>query len=440
MRKFRKRKKILFIGGIFFILVSGTGFCLKPSEENKAQETKRELIAMFVQDEDGEYQVNTFKGFPKNGYILNLEKSACKNGGVLSQDSMTKKISLRTSHADQCTLYFDKIIPKTAKEALELLNLKINEINPADFAIPATTDETASGLFGMQDDYGMSYYYRGTAPNNYVKFGQNADGKDMWWRIIRFNGDGTVRMQYDGTGSAGTNTYTRGFALTNVQWNSGHNDAKSVGWMFGGQNKIASTSREEAQRNETDSPVKTEVDVWYKKNIVETGYGKYVADSIFCNDRSFESRNKGLGYGSSETYFGVRGRTGVSSGPTEPQFTCPQENDKFTVEETSKGNGASTYPVGLITADEIVAAGSGKHNATNRSYYLYKGNWYWSFSPSDLDSYGYASVFNVYSSGQLYHRYVNGGGAVAPVINLKTGYLDKLRGEGTIDNPYFLEV
>ncbi len=308
-----------------------------------------------------------------------------------------------------------------------------------NFVIPATTDETADGLFSMEDDYGTSYYYRGTAPNNYIKFGQNAEGQDMWWRIIRFNGDGTVRMQYDGIGAEGSDTYTKGFALTNP-WNSNNNDAKFVGWMFGGTNKSASVSREQAQRNETDSEIKTKVDEWYKTNIVDTGYSRYVADSIFCNDRSFESRNTGVGYGNNTTtYYGARGRTGVNLGSTTPQFTCSQENDKFTVESENGGNGALTYPIGLITADEIVTAGSGKYNTVNGSYYLNKGDWYWSFSPHDIIPTGHAYVFSIYGSGVLNSYAVHNSGAVAPVINIKAEYLDKLQGNGTIDNPYFLQ-
>ncbi len=314
------------------------------------------------------------------------------------------------------------------------------KVEVPNFANPATTDETKDGLFSMEDDYGMSYYFRGTAPNNYVKFGQNVEGQDMWWRIIRFNGDGTVRIQYDGAGTAGTNTYTRGFALTNQVWNSTKNDAKYVGWMFGGASGSASTSGEQAQRNETNSEIKTKVDRWYKKNIVDTGYGSYIADSIFCNDRSFSSYNIGTGYGNSSTSYGAKSRTGAELGKISPQLTCVQKNDKFTVKEESRGNGKLTYPVGLITADEIVAAGSGSYTASgNKSYYLYKENWYWSFSPYGMNSSNNSAyVFDIFSSGNLNANFTSGSGAVAPVINLKAEYLDKFQGDGTIDNPYYL--
>lgn len=352
---------------------------------------------------------------------------------------------MRASHADQCTLYFDKTI-SSLKEFFDNITKKTNT---PDFDSPATTDETADGLFSMEDDYGMSYYYRGTAPNNYVKFGQNASGQDMWWRIIRFNGNGTVRMQYDGAGTVGTNTYTRGFALTNQVWNSYYNDAKYLGWMFGGAQGSASTSKAQAQRNETNTEVKTKVDDWYKKNIVDTGYSNYVADAIFCNDRSTPGKSEtewtddtGLGYGNKNTGYGSIARiAGVFQvAVTQPRFTCPQANDKFTVEKTSGGNGALTYPVGLITADEIVTAGSGRVHIQNSSYYLYKENMYLTFSPHIMGSNGRAYIFVISSGGNLSDYGIVNSNAVAPVINLKTDYLDKFQGNGTIDNPYFLQV
>jgi len=441
MGKFKK--KLMILGSLGVVIAGGLSCSLLNKHNDlKNDQNKKEMIAMYIQDEDGNYQTSNSKEFPKEGYILNIEKSTCKNGGVLSQDPTTKVISLKVSHADACNLYFDKDIPK-----IEIgdISIPIQDGNP-NFANPATTDETANGLFSMEDDYGMSYYYRGTAPNNYIKFGKNSSGQDMWWRIIRFNGDGSIRMQYDGAGTSGTNTYTRGFALTSQKWNTTYDDAKYVGWMFGGSNGTASTSKTQAQTNQTNSEIKTAVEAWYKSNIVDTGYSNYVHDAIFCNDRSTPektatgwSSDTGLGYGKNWTGYGAYARSraqSVNYNNVRPQFTCPQENDKFTVSAENGGNGNSTYPVGLITADEIVAAGSGKYGTTNQSYYLAKGSWYWSFSPYYVNTNGYAYVFYVYSSGSLRGNYVDNSGAVAPVINLGAEYLNQLRGTGKANDPF----
>ena len=92
----------------------------------------------------------------------------------------------------------------------------------------------------------------------------------------------------------------------------------------------------------------------------------------------------------------------------------------------------------LITADEIVAAGSGKYATSNSSYYLYKGSWYWSLSPASMYA-STATVLVVYSDGQLYSFMVYSSGGVAPVINLKAEYASTLKGTGTIDDPYTAE-
>jgi len=447
MGKFNK--KLIVLGSLGVVIIGSLTYNLlnKPNDIENDQ-NKKEMIAMYIQDEDGNYQTSSTKEFPKEGYVLNIEKSTCKNGGMLSQESDTKKVKVKLAHSDQCTLYFDKEVPK-----IEIgdISIPIQDGNP-NFANPATTDETANGLFSMEDDYGTSYYYRGTAPNNYIKFGKNSSGQDMWWRIIRINGDGSIRMQYDGSGASGSNTYKRGFALTSQVWNTKYNDAKYVGWMFGGTQGTASTNKAQAQTNETNSEIKMAVDNWYKSNIVDTGYSNYVHDAIFCNDRSTPgkgatgySSDTGLGYGNNATGYGAYARSGVKSvnyNNVRPQFTCPQDNDKFTVSVENGGNGALTYPVGLITADEIVAAGSGKFSTVNSSYYLKKDKWYRSFSPANffIATSGYALVFVVVSSGSLDDYHVYDGGAVAPAINIKPEYLDKLQGNGTINNPYFLNI
>jgi len=320
-----------------------------------------------------------------------------------------------------------------SKDTLKHLNIKVNEGTP-NFVAAATTDE---GAFALEDDYGTSYYYRGAVTNNYVKFG------DFYWRIIRINGDGSLRIIYDGTQGYvnGTNDTGR-LAYTGKAFNVQYTDAKYVGWMFGGAQGEPSTSKSQAQTNMTNSDIKTLVDSWYKTNIVDKNLGDKVADVVFCNDRTTPgkdatglSNDTGLGYGSNYTAYGATARVG---GPwqatvTQPKFTCPQKHDAFTVSDEVKGNGDLTYPVGLITADEIVAAGSGKYGTGNSSYYLYKGLWYWSLSPCYfLGSHAY--VFN--ENATIGYTYGYHGGAVAPVINLKAEYVKTFIGNGSINNPY----
>ncbi len=324
-----------------------------------------------------------------------------------------------------------------SKETLDYLGVEANKEGP-NFTLPATTDE---GVYAMEDDYGTSYYYRGAVTNNYVKFG------DFYWRIIRVNGDGSLRIIYDGTqGYANGVSNTGRLAYTYKVFNAKYNDNKYVGWMFGGAQGVPSTSKTQAQTNETNSDLKTLVDSWYRTNIVDKNLEEKIADVVFCNDRTTPgkaatgfSSDTGLGYGKNYIAYGAVARTNVwNTDPKKvrPIFTCPQKNDAFTVSDVTNGNGDLTYPVGLITADEVVAAGSGKHGIGNSNYYLYKGSWYWTLSPC-FGNGTYSLMFDVLSSGQLHdHGVHTTNGAVAPVINLKAEYVQTMIGDGTINNPY----
>ena len=305
---------------------------------------------------------------------------------------------------------------------LAALGLTSKEGTP-DFNTAATTDETADGLYAMEDDYGTSYYFRGAVKNNYVYFA------GYYWRIIRINGDGSLRIIYDGTvahvnGESSTNR----LVSTSVAFNSSYNDNAYVGYMYG---TTGSSSYEATHANTNNSTIKTYIDNWYKTNIVDKGYADAVSDEIFCNDRSIdETYGTGLGYGKNTTYYKADYRLEVTQ---SPQLACTQKNDAFTVDDEEKGNGDLTYPVGLITADEIALAG-GRYGSDNTSYYLYKGAYYWSLSP-----YGYgsdANVFYVNGLGDFHSNYVSFASGVAPVINLSADYCQQLEGVGSTEDPY----
>jgi len=306
-----------------------------------------------------------------------------------------------------------------------LKNSIFHEGNP-DFNQIATTDE---GLYSMKDDYGTSYYYRGAVENNYVKFA------GFWWRIIRINGNGSIRIQYDGTKAHanGENSSNRLITYsTPIIFNKISTDNAYVGYMYG---KTGSDNYATTHTNTNNSTIKTILDEWYKTNIYDKNLDQYVADVIYCNDRSIKS---GTGVGTTVTYYGAHGR--LISNKT-PQFKCPQKNDAFTVNDTKKGNGALTYPVGLITADEIAAAGLLKGKANNKNY-LYKSsrNRYWSLSPFYV--YGSSAyLFIVETDGSLGSissstsaSYASNG--FAPVISLNADI--KVTGNGTATDPYIV--
>ena len=116
-------------------------------------------------------------------------------------------------------------------------------------------------------------------------------------------------------------------------------------------------------------------------------------------------------------------------------MTCSQKNDAFTVDDTSKGNGALTYPVGLITVDEVLAGGE-KGGTSNSSYYLYTGQSYWTMSPSRF--YGsYAQEFLVNYFGNLNPTFVFDDAGVRPVLSLKSDI--SVTGTGTQNDPFLVQ-
>ncbi len=329
--------------------------------------------------------------------------------------------------------------PTPAETTLAKLGKTVKDGN-LSFAEPAITDETADGLYVMEDDYGISYYYRGAVEDNYVKFA------GFYWRIIRINGDGSLRIIYDGTQAHANGTSNRNrLALTNQVYNANYYDAKYLGYMYGPNGSGESTNKEEAQTNTANSNIKVAIENWYKTNIVDKGYDGYISDNIFCNDRRAPGKaetgygsDTGLGYGKNKTAYGGYARLFHENtngfNPT-PIFTCSQKNDTFTKEDTELGNGRLEQKVGLITADEIVTAGSGKYGTVNKNYYLYKGFEYWSLSPSFFDG-QYARVFRVSTDGSLSYGLAYIQTNAVPVINLSAEYVSTLIGDGTMNNPY----
>ena len=236
------------------------------------------------------------------------------------------------------------------------------------FETELESDKSDKGLYTAQDDYGTSYYYRGNVSNNNVYFA------GAYWKIIRINGDGTIRLLYNGTkvNAKGGDTQYGTSAF-----NSTITDPAYVGYMYGTTAGVIG-SRENNLANGKDSNIKTKVDEFYDKYIVSNNLQDYIADSGFCGDRSIT--NGGDGYSTTlTTQYGAFSR--LTSSIKSPVLTCPdKEHDLYTV-DSSKGNGALINSIGLMTADEAAMAGM-VNDYLNTLSYVYTGAWYWTMSPS----------------------------------------------------------
>ena len=284
------------------------------------------------------------------------------------------------------------------------------------------TDKSDKGLYQGTDDYGTTYYYRGNVKNNIVKFA------GFYWQIVRINGDGSIRLMYDGAvkNASGVN---QSINNRTYQFNSKYNDPAYVGYMYGNPD---GTTFDEVHTNTTSSTIKTNIENWYKTNIVDKGYSGYVSNAVgFCGDRTLRS---GDGVSTTQnSYFGAYKRFENNN----PQFTCPEPSrDLYTTADSSIGNKALTYPVGLITYDELVFAGMDNRHI-NKLSWAYSTQHYWTMSPSIFyATNGRALGWLLNSAGYLSSGW-NGTDSLGarPVINLKSDTLIT-GGIGTSSDPF----
>ena len=390
----------------------------------------------------------------------------------------------------------------------------------------ASTLRSEQGLYAVEDDYGTSYIYRGDVENNNVYFG------GFYWKIIRMNGDGSIRLIYNGTTPDATGNAT---SINNrtYQYNTTYPDPTYVGYMYGKDFSIhtsnettytnivalteyyfgssyefdeetetfkltgnitsgtftemqdqfadypytckltngtgscpvmikvnsyinetqvkaqyisySSNNLESTLTNDNSSNIKATLDSWYATNIVGKSDSEgnlltnYIVDGTFCNDRSFASSNTGNGYSLVPTTLYSAYKRLYSDANKSATLKCSQASDRFST-TTSRGNGDLTYPVALITADEVALAG-GRQGLKNEDYYLRTNNYYFTMTPSLFEAASAnAFVYRVNPTGELNQwGNVTSSYGVRAVINIRSDVLIS-QGDGTIENPFILNL
>ena len=349
------------------------------------------------------------------------------------------------------------LLKSTGASSVAEAKSQIESKTKPDFSTVTTASD--KGMYSAKDDLGTSYYFRGAVDNNWVKYGKYtkdmyncnngtisatdtgnsctkiaSSGDDIYWRIIRINGDGSIRMIYSGVKAPTESTKvikTEDTSLGVTVFNANTDSSEYVGYMYTlGQQHGTSKS----------SDIKTYLDNWYANYTDLNKTGTKITDQIYCNDRTASTSN--VAYSTTnyttltswnstgtEYYYGANGR--VWNNPVSPDYKCPVASDKFTT-TTAKGNGKLSYPVGLISADEITFAGlpAGK---TNNSFYLYTGDYYWAGSPCDFFG-SNSSEFRVGDGGFLYVSLVYSFLGVRGVVSLSSE--SKLLGSGTYNDVY----
>ncbi len=372
------------------------------NKESITKELKDNLIGAYIQKGEEYKQTDDI---PSSGYEFNKEKSYCKIGDAIQEDiilfydmdTQTITVSPITKEGLKCYLYFDE-------KAAAGDTILASENAPTG----QTTDWTNNGQ-------GVTYYYTGANPDNWFYFA------GFYWRIIRINGDGSIRMIYQGTSANTTGTGTR---IGTSAFNSSYNNNMYVGFKY--------TSKE-VHGTGTNSTIlgassSSSLNTWYQNNLANEA--EYIdGNAGFCGDRTpstSSSSSNGLGgTGTTVTYYGAYIRLDSNNNPS---LQCSDSRDIYTTTDSSTGNKSLTYPIGLLTADEYVLAGSGNS-------YLDVGIDYWTMSPYYFIN-GFAFVSIVHSSGILSTNFkVNTAYGVRPVINLKAN-VTILSGDGSSLNPY----
>ena len=318
------------------------------------------------------------------------------------------------------------------------------------------------GLYSMEDEDGISYYFRGDIDNNNVQFGEYesdyyvyspdnysyfqslescqqyssscsesnrvklaSKGDKMYWKIVRINGDGSLRLIYNGTSTTPDNSnLSNSFKVGKSPYNLKEDDQKYVGYTYD---------------NGTDSFVKREVDIWYQNTLGSSSYDSSVIEGRFCSDSSGykkaseygfinEYRSKDMYYSSTGKRLG--GRLKTTKTDNNPTLICPETSETY--------GGSYRLKAGLITADELVLAGE-NYLLVGESYYL-QGymNDFWTMTPAMfITSHAIAGVW-VHNEYDDTGYAASGLSSLRPVINVKADNFTS--GFGTSSNPYVIEV
>ena len=333
--------------------------------------------------------------------------------------SLKKDLIYKSGDGSATSPYEIQETPDTIYERL-LLDKSTRPGERTDFSTVLTTDNTKTLYTGTEEGTTI-YYFAGNATDNWVKLG------GYYWRIIRTNADRSVRLLYHGTSTDTTEAYIN----SSTAFNSSHTDSMYVGYMYG-----TSGSLESNRANTNNSTIKEVIDSWYASNM--TSYAKYLSETaIYCSDREVgEGTYTATGL---KFYYAPYTRIDTNKAAT---YGCTATEDKFTV-DSAAGNGKLTYPIALMTVDELVFAG-GAYRESALTWYYYnsvkgsstgKISW-WLMSPYDWGA--NSSVFRTYGSdspGFLYARRVDDTLGVRPVISIKGNNLWK-SGDGTASSPY----
>ena len=486
-----KNKKVYVI--LIVLILIGSLFLTYNiyQNKNKVIKTKKRkqnnLAIMIKEDGATDYTKSNSKDIPKGNYVLNRDKSYCKNNGKIGEyDSTLGKVSFSFIGSDSCYLYFDY---KASGLLYETIEKRYNQ------------DKTYLGLYDGEgaDTYANPvYYYKGNVQNNNVLFA------GFCWKIVRTTETGGVKIVYNGVQKNGScnntgadsqigtskfnssanspayvgymhNTiYTYGYSSmsSNIVFGNSFTyangtytltDTKTVATWSSGYNTINNNHYTCMTTGTTCSSIRyvyrttssyayfitlkngKSVDValnemLYADNVntkdstikayIDSWYENNLAsyedkleDTVFCNDRSMSNE-------SSNGWNPNGGSTTTllrfKNNTSNQSLVCANETDRF-----SHGNTKAylKYSIGLLSEPELRLAGYGS------SHYFNNGPDVWLASPDYY--FTLASVRVTYSGGYSDVDSVESVGGVRPSVSLKpnTKFTD---GDGSFTKPFVI--
>ena len=354
------------------IIVNNGEMVLKFSITNNSD---KDIIYTINAEDINNFNENVKLSLINENNTFNIEPTEKSEKILLDNNQIgareTVNFTLKASNESDDNFSFDILVNEVANsvETFAKTILKQNEIKKISTSIANEVSTNDEGLISNTDENGTTYYFRGNVLNNYVSFAE------LTWRIVRINGDGTVRLILNEN-------------LSSVQKYT----SNSENFSYDG------------------SDIENFLEEWY--GLYLNNYASYIAIGKFCNDLNIPEGSE---------YYNSYTRIMTDK---IPNFSCLGERIDSNI--------------GLITIDEVIYAGANIKDA-NESFYLYNkdSSSFWTMSAAKYRNSNYYP-FIVRENGKVTHDIsANLNRGVRPVINLNSEVV--VNGTGTIDDPYRLK-
>ncbi len=398
MKTSKKKKKILVILEILILsfIVILTLKNMNPQnlkKENMLTKSENRTMALYIEDDTGTFIPSPSNKFPKEGYILDLEKSICENGEKPVQNFENKSISLSVNQKTSCTLYFKK------EEKPSNVDILINKANPANITDYNMGNKKEMYTFShpstSQTESLIDYRYIGNAPNNYINFNNET------WRIIgvfTVEGENEVKEQRI--------KIIRNDSIGNLMWNT-----ESINeWSTSSLSTLLNAG-----------------DYFNRKNTYSS------------NGLTNSSKNQ---IAPTKWYLGGNGSVSGPGGPDYYNFE--RGTDTYTGRKTNiiakvglmyPSDYVYTYANGVD--NQCFTDGHGCSSGTPSTGWLYNSLIQWTITPHSSNQ---GNAYIVDKNGGLYNYFhgVINADSVRPNVYLRSD-IEIISGSGTKSNPYILQ-